>query len=126
MDQAHAAEADRSAADLMLAGSIADTYFGWQSDQNRLLLARDKAAAVESEGKITAARVAAELDAADQLNRSALALAAVREQIAALEGSSRLRVVALAALIGCSISELPPLTPKPLPASPVPARRCEA
>jgi outer membrane protein, multidrug efflux system len=118
MDQAHAAEADRSAADLMLAASIADTYFGWQSDQNRLLLAREKAAAVQSEGKITSARVAAELDAADQLNRSALALAAVREQIAALEGSSRLRVVALAALIGCSISELPPLTPKPLPAFP--------
>ncbi len=118
MDQAHAAEAERSAADLMLAGSIADTYFGWQSDQNRLQLAREKAAAVQSEGKITAARVAAELDAADQLNRSALALAAVREQIATLEGSSRLRVVALAALIGCSISELPPLTPKPLPAFP--------
>jgi len=33
MDQAHAAQADRSAAALMLASSIADTYFGWQADQ---------------------------------------------------------------------------------------------
>ncbi|HEY2144932.1 MAG TPA: efflux transporter outer membrane subunit [Steroidobacteraceae bacterium] len=118
MDQAHAAEADRRAADLMLASSIADTYFGWQSDQNRLLLAREKAAAVASEAKITVARVNAELDAADQLNRSTLAEATIREQIAVLEGSARLRIVALAALIGCSISELPPLAPKPLPAFP--------
>ncbi len=36
MDQAHAAQADRSAAALMLASSIADAYFGWQADQNRL------------------------------------------------------------------------------------------
>lgn len=41
MDQAHAALADRSAAALMLASSIADAYFGWQSDQNRLQLARE-------------------------------------------------------------------------------------
>ena len=118
MDQAHAAEADRIAADLMLASSIADTYFGWQADQSRLQLAREKAAAVASEVKITTARVNAELDPADQLDHSALAQAAVREQIAILEGSARLRIVALAALIGCSISELPPMTPKPLPAFP--------
>ena len=29
VDQAHAAQADRSAAALVLASSIADTYFGW-------------------------------------------------------------------------------------------------
>jgi multidrug efflux system outer membrane protein len=118
MDQAHAAQADRSAAALLLASSIADTYFGWQSDQNRLSLAREKEAAVESQGQVTAARVRAELDSADELSSSDLALAAAREQIAALEGSAKLRVVALAALAGRSIGELPPLVTKPLPSFP--------
>jgi multidrug efflux system outer membrane protein len=118
MDQAHAAEADRSAAALLLAGSIADTYFGWQSDQNRLLLARENESTIESEGKITAARVRAELDFADDIDRSELALAAAREEIAALEGSARLRVVALAALAGRSVGELPALTRKALPSLP--------
>jgi outer membrane protein, multidrug efflux system len=119
MDQAHAAEADRSAAALMLASSIADTYFGWQSDQNRLTLARENASTIESEGQITAARVRAELDFADDINRVDLALAAAREEIAALEGSARLRVVALAALAGRSVAELPLLTRRPLPSFPV-------
>jgi len=115
MDQAHAAQADRSASALMLAGSIADTYFGWQADQLRLALAREKAAIIETEGKITSARVRADLDTADDANHAELALAAQREQIAALEGSARLRVVALAALLGRSTDELPSLQPKPLP-----------
>jgi outer membrane protein, multidrug efflux system len=118
MDQAHAAQADRSAAALMLAGSIADSYFGWQSDQNRLILLREKETAVQSQAKIIAVRLRAELDSADELNNSDLALAAAREQIAAVEGSARLRVVALAALAGRSISELPPLVAKPLPTFP--------
>ena len=115
MDQAHAAQADRSAAALMLTSSIADTYFGWQSDQNRLVLAREKEAAVEAEGRVAVARVRADLDSADELSNSELSLAAAREQTAALEGSAKLRVVALAALVGRSIGELPPLVAKPLP-----------
>jgi outer membrane protein, multidrug efflux system len=118
IDQAHAAQADRSAAALMLASSIADTYFGWQSDQSRLSLAREKEIAVESQARVTVARVRAELDSADELNSSDLALAAAREQIAALEGSARLRVVVLAALVGLRSGELPPLVAKPLPSFP--------
>jgi multidrug efflux system outer membrane protein len=118
MDQAHAAQADRSAAALMLESSIADTYFGWQSDQSRIALARERAQIVEREGAIAAARVRADLDAADNNDRSDLALAAAREQIAALEGSAKLRVVALAALAGRSIAELPVLQAKPLPTPP--------
>jgi multidrug efflux system outer membrane protein len=116
LDQAHAAQADRSAAALVLASSIADAYFGWQSDQNRLLLAREKALAVESQAKISRARIAADLDSADELNNSDLALAAAREQIAMLEGSAKLRIVTLAALVGRAIGELPPLTARSLPA----------
>ena len=118
MDQAHAAQADRSAAALLLASSITDAYFGWQSDQNRLVLLREKESAVASEAKVTAARVRAELDSADELNSADLTLAAAREQLAALEGSAKLRIVALAALVGRSIGELPPLVRRPLPAFP--------
>ncbi|HWJ34706.1 MAG TPA: efflux transporter outer membrane subunit [Steroidobacteraceae bacterium] len=116
MDEAHAAEADRSAAALMLASSVADTYFGWQADQNRLVLAREHEATVASERGVTTARIRAQLDSADEIFRADSGLAAVREQIAALEGSARLRVVALAALVGRSAAELPALTEKPLPA----------
>jgi multidrug efflux system outer membrane protein len=118
MDEAHAAQADRSAAALMLASSIADAYFGWQSDENRLSLAREKELAVELQAKVSGARVRADLDSADELNSADLAVAAVREQIAMLEGSAKLRVVELAALVGRPISDLPPLSPKPLPAFP--------
>ncbi len=47
-----------------------------------------------------------------------LPYAAAREQIAMLEGSAKLHVVELAALVGRPVSELPPLTPKPLPSFP--------
>src|SRR6266404_4933444 len=93
MDQAHAAQADHS----------------------RLALARERAGVVEQEGAIAVARVKADLDAAENTDRSDLALGLAREQIAALEGSAKLRVVALAALAGRSIAELPPLQAKPLP-----------
>ncbi len=116
MDQAHAAQADRSAAALMLASSIADTYFGWQADQGRIALARERADLVEQEGAIAGARVKADLDAAENTDRADLALGSAREQIAALEGSAKLRVVALAALVGRSMAELPALQAKPLPA----------
>ncbi len=115
MDEAHASQADRSASALMLASSVADTYFGWQADESRLTLARETESVVARERAITAARIGAELDPKDELRRADTALAAVREQIAALEGSARLRVVALAALVGRSAAELPTLAAKPLP-----------
>ena len=117
MDQAHAAQADRSAAALMLASSVADTYFGWQADQSRLRLARERESTVKEERAIAAARVNADLDAADGLDQADLSLAAAREQIAGLEGSAKLRVVALAALVGRPMAELPTLQARPLPVS---------
>ncbi len=116
LDQAHAAGADRSAAALLLESSVADTYFGWQADQARLALAREHEATVSREQAIASARIGAELDAADEANRAASSLAAVREQIAALDGSATLRIVVLAALVGRAGDELPALTVKPLPA----------
>jgi outer membrane protein TolC len=95
---------------------VADTYFGWQADQSRLQLAREHEATVAREGRITAARIRADLDAADEVHRADANLAAVREQIAILQGSASLRAIALAALVGRAPSELPPLEAKPLPA----------
>ena len=115
IDQAHAAEADRSAAALVLESSVADAYFGWQADQARLELARDKAGTLERERQIAASRVKAELESADSVDQWDLALALAREHIAGLNGSARLRVIELAALIGRSQSELPNLQPRPLP-----------
>ena len=118
MDEAHAAQADHSAAALLLTSSIADTYFGWQADQARLALARGREATVQREGAIAVQRVRADLDSEDSLRNADVAVAAAREQIANLEGSAKLRVVALAALVGRSVADLPPLTPKPLPVTP--------
>jgi outer membrane protein, multidrug efflux system len=118
MDEAHAAQADHSAAALLLTSSIADTYFGWQADQARLALAREREATVQREGAIAVQRVRADLDSEDSLRNADVTVAAAREQIANLEGSAKLRVVALAALVGRSVADLPPLTPKPLPVTP--------
>jgi outer membrane protein, multidrug efflux system len=115
MDEAHAAQADRTAAALMLASSVADTYFGWQSDQSRLALAQEREATVLREGGIMAARIRADLESADEAHRADSNLAAVREKIADLEGSARLRIVALAALVGSPADQLPAMTPSPLP-----------
>jgi multidrug efflux system outer membrane protein len=116
MDEARASEAERRDAALVLESSIADTYFGWQADEGRLALARERLSTVQREAAIAAERVKAELDPADSLHRTDAALADVREQIAALEGSATLRIVTLAALTGRSATDLPAFEVKPLPA----------
>jgi len=55
------------------------------------------AGVVEDEGAIVGARVKATWTPPEDTDRSDLALASAREVIAALEGSAKLRVVALAA-----------------------------
>ncbi len=116
MDQAHASQAERSAAALVLTSSVADTYFGWQADVARIAVARERERALEQERSISAARIQAELDPKDDLERADAAVAEVREHVAALEGSANLRIIALAALAGRSVAELPELRARPLPA----------
>ncbi len=116
VDDARASRADRSAAALLLAGSVADAYFGWQADEGRLALAREREAVMVQQKLIAAARVKADLEPQDEIHRADGALAAVLEQIAGLEGSARLRVVAIAALAGRAPADLPTFSPKPLPA----------
>ena len=116
VDAAQAREAEGVAAQLALVSSIVDTYFGWQLDQSRLLVARQRVVGAERQESIAAARIGAELESPDSLNEVHALAGAAREQLAVLEGSARLRVVALAALIGVSAAQLPTLTPTPLPA----------
>ena len=115
MDQAHAAAADRSAAALVLASAVTETYFAWQSDEARLAIAGEREHLLERQARIAAARVQAQVDPTDVRYRADAGLAALREQREALRGSAALRVVALAALTGVPPSELPPLTVRPLP-----------
>jgi multidrug efflux system outer membrane protein len=118
VDQALAAQADRSASALVLASSIADAYFGWQADMARIGLQQQRLAAVQGQAKIAASRVRQELDAADTLHHNDADIAAIREQVAGLQGSAKLRAVVIASLVGRSEADLPAFEAKPLPAIP--------
>ena len=113
---ARAAEAESAAAALALATSVADTYFGWQADQARLALARERLELADRQTRIASARVGAGLDREDAAQRATALQAAAQEQVALLEGSADVRRVVLAALVGCAPAELPPLAARPLPA----------
>ena len=115
IDEAHAVDAERAAARIVLAVGVAETYFGWQADQQRLVLARERVALIEDMEHVTDLRIGAQLDSGDTRRMVAMGKAMLREQIAALEGSTRLRIVALAAITGRRADELPVLVSRPLP-----------
>jgi multidrug efflux system outer membrane protein len=115
LDTARVRDAESSAARLTLVSSILDAYFGWQADQARLKLARQRVENTERREAIEAARVRAELDAPDRVRDAHSSVGAARDQVAVLEGSARLRILALAALAGVPASELPDLAAKELP-----------
>ena len=115
VSEARAAEAERAAAALILTTSIADTYFGWQADQARVALMERLTTALERNLKIADLRVAHDVDPPDVLYQARTRLAGAREQREVFLGSARIKQAALAALLGVSPSELPTLTPRPLP-----------
>ncbi len=115
IDETRAAEAERSAAALMLASAVADSYYAWQADQAHLALANDTVAALERNRALGAKRVERGIDPPDLLHRADAQLAAAREATAAYAGSAPIRLAALAALLGVSPAELPSLVAKPLP-----------
>lgn len=116
--EARAAAADRTAAALVLSGSVVDTYFGWQTDQARIALLQDRIATLTRYGAIADARLQATIDDGDEHDQAAADLAAARGQLAALQGSAQLRRVALAALTGHAPADLPALVARPLPLLP--------
>lgn len=116
VDQARAADAERSAAALTLTAAVADAYFGWQADQARLALARESVDTLSRYRALSAKRVERGVDAPDYLHQADERIAAVREAQAGYEGSAQLRLAALAALLGTTPNGLPKLQARPLPA----------
>ncbi|MGN6655372.1 MAG: efflux transporter outer membrane subunit [Rhodanobacter sp.] len=115
LDQAHAAEAQRSAAALALQYAVADTYYGWQADQARLQLAEQALATQRRFSRIADLRVRQGVDLPDEAQKARAQLAAVQEMRAALEGSAKIRRASLASLLGVAPEQLPDLQPRPLP-----------
>lgn len=116
VDEAHAAEAERSAAALMLTTAIADTYFGWQADQEHIALAQATVATLDRSRALSAQRVARGIDAPDTLHEADAQLASARELDATYGGAAQIHQAALAALLGIAPAELPHLDAHPLPA----------
>jgi multidrug efflux system outer membrane protein len=115
LDQAHAAEAQRSAAALAIQYAVADTYCGWQADQARLQLADQLLATQQQLSHIAELRVRQGVDLPDEAQKASAQLAAVREMRAALDGSAKIRRAALASLLGVAPAQLPELQAQPLP-----------
>jgi outer membrane protein, multidrug efflux system len=115
LDQAHAAEAQRSAAALALQNAVADTYFGWQADESRLTLAKQSVAVQLRLLQIAQLRVRQGVDLPDTVQQARSQVAAAQQAQVTLEGSIELRKVVLAALANVSPSELPALKPHTLP-----------
>jgi multidrug efflux system outer membrane protein len=116
LDQAHAAQAQRSAAALAIQYAVADTYFGWQADQARLQLVQQMLSTQQQLAQIAALRVRQGVDLPDETQKANARIAALNGMREAIEGSAQIRKVALAALLGIAPAELPELHARPLPA----------
>ncbi|WP_329740457.1 efflux transporter outer membrane subunit [Dyella sp. A6] len=116
LDQAHAAEAQRSAAALAIENAVADTYFGWLADEARLALANKAVATQQQLLRIARLRVARGVDLSDTVQQATSNLAAARQLALTIDSSARIRKVALAALLGVDTDHLPALHPRQLPA----------
>ncbi|MCX7512227.1 efflux transporter outer membrane subunit [Frateuria sp. STR12] len=116
LDQAHAAEAQRSAAALALQYAVASTYFGWQADQARLALADQSLAAQQQLLHIAQLRVRQGVDLADTVEQAQAQRAGLKQLRTAIEGSAKVRRAVLASLLGVAPAELPPLEARELPA----------
>jgi multidrug efflux system outer membrane protein len=115
LDQAHAAEAERSAAVLTIQNAVADAYFSLLADENRLQLTRQAVDIQQRLLRIAELRVRQGVDLPDTVQQVRAQLANVEQMQATLEGSIELRKVVLAALVNVSPAQLPPLEPRALP-----------
>jgi multidrug efflux system outer membrane protein len=115
LDEVRAAQAEQSAASIALTASIADSYFGWQGDQAQLALIEEQLQLISRRQQITAARIAAQLDAPDTQYQLDIDSAALRGTRIELTASAQLRRIVIAALLGISPEQLPEFVAKPLP-----------
>jgi multidrug efflux system outer membrane protein len=115
VDEARAAGAERSAASLVLTSAIADTYFGWQSDQAHLALADESIGVLQRYRRLSQKRVERGIDLPDLVHQADARLAGAREMQAAYGGAEKIRLAALAGLLGIAPADLPKLEAHPLP-----------
>jgi multidrug efflux system outer membrane protein len=113
-----AAGAERDAAALALASSVAEVYFGWQADTARVEVAQGRRAELERDLRIVRAQTRADIASGEEVERVTVELLDATDRHGTLESSRRLRLVTLAALLGCTPDELPPLKPATLPLIP--------
>ncbi|RDI99665.1 RND transporter [Dyella solisilvae] len=116
IDQAHAAEAQHSAAALALQTTVADTYLGWLADEARIDIAKQAVQTQEQLVRIAELRVHQGVDRPDTLQSAQAQLSATRQMLVAIESSARIRQAALASLVGVAPANLPTLQPRSLPA----------
>lgn len=115
VDQARAAEAQRSAAALAIQNAVADTYFGWLADEARIDVARKQVDTQNQYVRVEDLRVRQGVDLPDDAQKARIQQASARELLVALESSAKIRQSALASLLGVAPAELPTLTPRALP-----------
>lgn len=115
VDQAHAAEAQHSAAALAIQSTVADTYFGWLADEARIDIAQQGVQTQEQLLRMAELRVRQGVDRPDTVQSAKAQLAATRQMLVALQSSAKIRQAALASLVGVAPSQLPPLQPHALP-----------
>lgn len=115
VDQAHAAEAQHSAAAITIQTTVADTYFGWLADQARIGIAKQAVQTAEQLEQIATLRVKQGVDRTDTLQSAKAQTAQARQMLVAIESSARIREAALASLCGVSPAQLPTLAPRALP-----------
>lgn len=115
LDQARAAQAQRSVAALALQASVADMYFGYLADSQRAALADELIQAQVKLAHIAELRVKQGIDLPDTVQQARSQLANARQAQAAYAGSASIRKAALATLLGLSPADLPALTPLALP-----------
>lgn len=116
VDQARAAQAQHSAAALAIQNAVADTYFGWLADEARIAVARQQVETQDQLVRVAELRVRQGVDLPDEAQKARIQQASARELLVALESSAKIRQTALASLLGVAPAELPPLSPRPLPA----------
>jgi len=115
MDDAHVAQAERNAAAIRLSTVIASAYFGWQSDQAQIGIARQQQTLIAQRRDIVQSRLKAQLDSADGLHALDMESAALQEFIVNMSSSSEMRRVMISCLLGISSDELIPFTVQVLP-----------
>jgi len=112
---ARTSQAQRDAVALSLSTAIAQSYFGWQSDQIQISILSSQQQLAEKRRDIVKARVDAEVEPVDGVYAADMEVANLRELIAAGQHSAQLRRVTIAALLGVSVDSLPAFTQRSLP-----------